>query len=77
MAELVGGAGRPAYATRLSTLGNLHRGPGMEAKLSLTLNSWRWRVRSLWGEVPLAIRRIDNMKGFKTGLKAWLRTRDK
>jgi hypothetical protein len=75
--KLVGGAGRPAYATRLSTLGNLHRGPGMEAKLSLTLNSWRWRVRSLWGEVPLAIRRIDNMKGFKTGLKAWLRTRDK
>ena len=68
--KLVGGHGRPAYATHLCVGGNLRHGP--EAKLAITLNSWRWRVRRLWGEVPARIRVIsNNMAAFKRELKIW------
>ena len=72
--KLVGGIGRPAYATRLCVGGNLRHGP--EARLAITLNSWRWRVRRLWGEVPARIRVIsNNMAAFKLQLKTWFWTR--
>ena len=68
--KLVGGSNRPAYATRLCVGGNLRHGP--EAKLAITLNSWRWRVGKLWGEVPATIRVISgNMVAFKFQLKDW------
>ena len=68
--KLVGGSNRPPYATRLCVGGNLRHGP--EATLAITLNSWRWRVRKLWGEVPATIRVISgNMVAFKLHLKDW------
>ena len=74
--KLVGGGGRPAYTTRLCVGGNLSQGPGMVAKLALTKNSWRWRVRKMWGEVPVGIRSISgNTSLFKSKLKAWLWSR--
>ena len=75
--KLVGGGGRPAYTTRLCVGGNLSQGPGMVAKLALTKNSWRWRVRKMWGEVPVVIRSISgNTSLFKSKLKAWLWSRN-
>ena len=74
--KLVGGGGRPAYTTRLCVGGNLSQGPGMIAKLTLTKNSWRWRVRTMWGDVPVAIRAISgNIALFKSHLKALLWSR--
>ena len=74
--KLVGGGGRPAYTTRLCVGGNLSQGPGMVAKLTLTKIFWRWRVRNMWGDVPVVIRAISgNIALFKSKLKAWLWSR--
>ena len=71
--KLVGGRDRPSYATRLCIGGNLRSGPGMKANLSLTKQSWRWRVRHMWEEVPVYVRSIEgSMNVFTAQLKKWL-----
>ena len=70
--KLTGGAKRPNYTTRLCVGGDLRYGPGIQANLSLTKKSWRWRVRSMWADVPVSVRKIDNFKSFKLELKKWL-----
>ena len=72
--KLVGSRIRPAYATRLCIGGKLRHGP--DAILALTSNSWRWRVRNLWGQVPASIRTEANkIVMFKNQLKEWLWSR--
>ena len=74
--KLVGGRNRLDYATRLCVGGNLQRGPGLHANLTLTKNSWRWRVRKIWSEVPAEIRTIENnFNAFKKELKKWMWSR--
>ena len=75
--KLVGGHSRPKYVTRLCVGGDLRYGPGMHANLSLTKKSWRWRVRSMWADVPISVRKITNYNGFKVELKKWLWSLDK
>ena len=68
--KLVGDKEEPRYLTRLKVGGDLGQD---NFRLELTRKSWRWRVRSLWGEVPPYIREISgNMKMFKIELKRWL-----
>ena len=74
--KLVGSSSRQAYATRLCIDGNLRHGP--DARLALTCNSWRWRVRDLWGKVPANVRAVSyNMTAFKIHLREWLWSRVK
>ena len=71
--KLVGGRDRPSYATRLCIGGNLRSGPGMKANLNLTKQSWRWRVRYMWEEVPILVRSIQgSLNKFKAELRKWL-----
>ena len=70
--KLVGGRRRPHYATRLVTGGDLSQGQEMQPRLDLTKQSWRFRVRDGWVQVPVEIRACEKLDNFKKELKKWL-----
>ena len=65
----MGGRWRPFYATRIVAEGDLSQGQDMQPRLDLTKQSWRFRVRDSWAQVPVEIRTCDKLDTFKKDLK--------
>ena len=44
-----------------------------EARLSLTQSSWRWRTTELWKGLPEEMKKIQELKVFKSKLRNWVK----